>query len=171
MHVMTRLGRLRTRDQLYFSVVLPRRESGFCAPGAGPVASLLIIKIGFPSMAAAERHFRPKTGESFLRRFVRISRPRPDSTDWFYVETANGSGAEICRPNLPVSVASGPNRAVSSYSLVSRPELSPLPAHPSPTLLPPFAFRQLSFRALLYGLSALVPALTKIYAVPRVNSA
>lgn len=45
--------------------------------------------------------------ESLLRRFVRISRPRPDSNDWFYVETANGSGPKICRPNLPVSVASG----------------------------------------------------------------
>lgn len=43
----------------------------------------------------------------FLRRFVRISRPRPDSNDWFYVETANGSGAEICRPNLPLSAAFG----------------------------------------------------------------
>lgn len=29
-------------------------------------------------------------GESLLRRFVRISRPRPDSDDWFYIETANG---------------------------------------------------------------------------------
>lgn len=43
----------------------------------------------------------------FLRRFVKISRPRPDSNDWFYVETANGSGAEICRPNLPLSAAFG----------------------------------------------------------------
>ena len=56
----------------------------------------------------------------FLRRFVRISRPRQDSNDWFYVETANGSGAEICRPNLPVSAASGPSkRCLLTLSLVA----------------------------------------------------
>lgn len=61
--------------------------------------------------------------ESFLRRFVRISRPRPDSNDWFYVETANGSGSKICRPNLPVSAASGPAEAAGGrgcLSLLSR---------------------------------------------------
>lgn len=88
-----------------------------------------IARIIRKTISGQQRELRECEGrKSLLRRFVRISRPRPDSDNWFYVETANGSGSKICRPNLPVSAASGPAASVavvSPYSLVSRPKLLP----------------------------------------------